>query len=291
MANERLLVGVEVRDLILVSAGGSPVLSQHEKLAAILARQGAVLPGLFAKPEHDAAAGAPIRRVTWYGQAIQDPVPLRTLDGPRRLRAEALLRSRFEAMRPLLSDPEAAPLLRAALLLRGEDDILWGGDAPVLVNWVLVPAAIGSSAPAQAQHFAATLGRYAPAGFDPWHVPVAGLLAAGVTAAGAAAGASAVGAPLAAAPGDARAGGRARGFLGATAAASPMFGSDGQGAKDVLPSRQAISSGQRACHGAWLIRKSRAGHPASIHKPASRRCPPKRQGARISAGSERHTRR
>ncbi len=239
MANERLLTGVELADLILVPAGGSPALAQYEKLAALLASQAAALPGLFAKPEHAAAAGAPIKRVTWYGQAIQDPVPLRTLDGARRLRAETLLRSRFEAMRPLLSDREAAPLLRAALLLRGEDDILWGGDAPVLVNWGIVPAAIGSSASAQAQHFAATLGRYSPAGFDPWQMPAAGSRTAGVTMAGAALRSSSADEALATAspggppapppappaepppgpPAGNGAGGGARGVLGATAAA------------------------------------------------------------------------
>jgi S1-C subfamily serine protease len=222
LANERLLTGVELGDLFLVPAGGTPALAQHDKLKTLLARLDAALPELFAKPEHDSAAGVPIQRVTWYGQAIQDPVPLRTLDGPRRLRAETMLRSRFEAMRPLLSDPEAAPLLRAALMMRGEDDILWGGDAPVLVNWGLVPAAIGAAPTAQAQHFAATLGRYAPAGFDPWQVSATAPRAAvGATLApGAAAGGPPVlpPAPPGGPPEGGGTGGASRGVLSAMAA-------------------------------------------------------------------------
>ena len=170
MSTERLLSGLELGDLTLVPVGGVPVVQQHERLAALLGRQRLGLGAFFAKPEVD---GTPVRRITWYGQAIQDPVPVRLLDGPQRQRAEAILRTRFEALLPLLTHPEAGPLLRGALLLRGEDDVLWGGDAPVLVNWGLTPPAIGTEPASQQAHFAATLGRYAPTGFDPWRAAAA----------------------------------------------------------------------------------------------------------------------
>jgi S1-C subfamily serine protease len=170
LSTERLLSGLELGDLTLVPVGGVPVVQQHARLAALLGRQRLGLAAFFAKPEVD---GTSVKRITWYGEAIQDPVPVRLLEGPQRTRAEAILRTRFEALLPLLTHPEAGPLLRGALLLRSEDDILWGGDAPVLVNWGLTPPAIGTEAASQQAHFAATLGRYAPAGFDPWRAMAA----------------------------------------------------------------------------------------------------------------------
>jgi S1-C subfamily serine protease len=169
----RLLAGTSFRDRHLVALDGAPVLGAFERLRAAL-RQGAPRAvDLFAEPHPDPREGAP-QRATWYGEASADPVPLASLPTTQRLAAEQALRERLEALVPLLADPATAPLLRAALLIAGTEDVLWTGEAPILVNWGVVPAAIERSPEGYAAHFAATLGRFAPPGFAPWTMTAPG---------------------------------------------------------------------------------------------------------------------
>jgi len=167
----RLLAGTGFQDRHLVPLDGSPVLAAFDRLREAL-RQGAPRAvDLFAEPHLDPREGAP-QRATWYGEASADPVPIASLTTTQRLIAEQALRERLEALVPLLADPATAPLLQAALLVPGAEDVLWTGEAPILVNWGVVPAAITRSPEGFAAHFAATLGRFAPPGFTPFPRPV-----------------------------------------------------------------------------------------------------------------------
>jgi S1-C subfamily serine protease len=163
----RLLAGTGFQDRHLVPLDGAPVLAAHARLREAL-RQGAPRAmDLFAEPHLDPREGPP-QRATWYGEASTDPVPIASLGTTQRLVAEQALRERLEALVPLLADPATAPLVQAALLVPGTEDVLWTGEAPILVNWGVVPAAIERSPEGFGAHFAATLGRFAPPGFTPF---------------------------------------------------------------------------------------------------------------------------
>ncbi len=183
----RLLAGTGFQDRHLVALEGAPVLGAFERLRAALRERAPRAVDLFAEPHPDPREGAP-QRATWYGEASADPVPLASLPTTQRLAAEQALRERLEALVPLLADPATAPLLRAALLVAGTEDVLWTGEAPILVNWGVVPAAIERSPEGYAAHFAATLGRFAPPGFAPWTMaaPAAAPVAAALPIAAAA---------------------------------------------------------------------------------------------------------
>ncbi len=169
----RLLAGTAFQDRHLVAVNDAPALTAHDRLRDAL-RQGAPRAmDLFAEPHLDPREGPP-QRASWYGEASADPVPVSSLATTQRLIAEQALRERLEALVPLLADPATAPLVQAALLVPSTEDVLWTGEAPILVNWGVVPAAIERSPEGFGAHFAATLGRFAPPGFTPFPRPVLG---------------------------------------------------------------------------------------------------------------------
>ncbi len=100
------------------------------------------------------------------------------------------MRGRLADLVPLFGDAEAGPLLRAALSLPGRADILWTGEAPVLVNWGVVPAQVGEDPAALARHFAEVFRDLVPGGANPWAAAAPAAPAAAV-AGGAALGAGA----------------------------------------------------------------------------------------------------
>lgn len=195
MTSARYLQAAELEDRLPLRAGAAIALAQHARLAALIEAKAPAAAGLFAEPVLDPKDSPAPRRVSWYGPASEDPVPLERLPTAQRLLAESELRSRLSALQPLLADPEAGGLLRAALMVSGQGDILWTGAAPVLVNWGIVPASVGEAPEALARHFDATLGRYAPPHANPWRA------AAFAAPAGAAAGAAAAPTGLAAGAG------------------------------------------------------------------------------------------
>lgn len=192
MTSARYLQAAELEDRLPLRAGDATALAQHARLAALIEAKAPAAAGLFAEPVLDPKDSAAPRRVSWYGPASEDPIPLERLPTAQRLLAESELRSRLSALQPLLADAEAGTLVRAALMVPGQDDILWTGAAPVLVNWGIVPASVGAAPEALARHFDATLGRYAPPHANPWR-SAAAAGPAGMAAGAAASGAGAAG--------------------------------------------------------------------------------------------------
>ena len=198
MSGSRLLLGSSLTDRTLLAVAGQPAILQHERLVALLAERAPRAAEMFAEPWPDAKEGQPITRVSWYARAGEDPVAFETLPTSQRLAAENALRGRLADLVPLFGDAEAGPLLRAALTLSGPADILWTGEAPVLVNWGIVPANVGEDPTRLASHFAGVFRDLVPGGANPWASsrppppapPVAGVAAAaaGAAAVGVAAG-------------------------------------------------------------------------------------------------------
>ncbi len=168
MAASRLLVGSSLSDRVLVQHGGTPVLFHHAALRDALSARAPLAADLFAEPVLDRSDSGPPTRVSWYAPANQDPVTLDTLSPSTRALAETALRERFAALAPLFSDPGLGPLLRAALAIAGRDDILWTGEAPVLVNWGLVPVAVGTDTATLERHFQSTFRGLVDPGASPW---------------------------------------------------------------------------------------------------------------------------
>lgn len=193
MSGSRLLLGSSLTDRTLLQVEGQPAILQHERLVKLLGERAPRAAEMFAEPWPDAKEGQPITRVSWYAKAGEDPVAFETLPTSQRLAAENALRGRLADLVPLFGDAEAGPLLRAALTLSGQADILWTGEAPVLVNWGIVPANVGEDSARLATHFAGVFRDLVPGGANPWASsrpppppgpPVSGLATAAVGAAG-----------------------------------------------------------------------------------------------------------
>jgi S1-C subfamily serine protease len=79
-----------------------------------------------------------------------------------RAEAETSLKQLLSEIAGKLSDPDFGPLIGAALLLDGPDDIWVVDRKPVLVNWGIAPVEAQGSIAARETHFAHTLGRFLP---------------------------------------------------------------------------------------------------------------------------------
>ena len=179
-----------------VAVGDQPVIQAYPELRRFIAEhRGPEAAGLFAEPVTTSSPGNDAAPVSWYAAMSGDPRTLATLDAEAREQPEALLRRRLADLAPLLDDPRQGHLVRAALNIASVKDILVIGDQPVLTNWGLLPQGLIADETARRDHFARTLGAYAPFGAPPLNfadrnaptssVAAAGLAGAAALAAGA----------------------------------------------------------------------------------------------------------
>jgi S1-C subfamily serine protease len=171
MASPRFLTKTDLAGLVPIQVQGAPAIAQASRLNDLLsARLGPEAAALFAEPvaTPDAARGG--GSVSWYASASGEPAPLSSLPETRRALLTAGLRDRLAALAPLLNDPQAGPLLRAALLLPGPEQVLALDDTVVLAGWGLVPRDLPADAAARAAHAARVFG-------DAWPAPLAAAMA------------------------------------------------------------------------------------------------------------------
>jgi hypothetical protein len=164
MASPRFLTKTDLAGLVPLQADGAPAISQAARLGDLLSsRLGPEAASLFAEPvaTPDAARGG--GSVSWYAPASGEPVPLASLPEARRALLTAGLRDRLAALAPLMGDPQAGPLLRAALILPGPDQVLALDDTVVLAGWGVAPRDLAADAPARAAHAARVFGAAWPA--------------------------------------------------------------------------------------------------------------------------------
>ncbi len=145
-----------------LSLDGEPVLDRFQLLRdGIIGVAGREAAALFAEPVAS-RKGVEIE-IAWYGQPEGDPRPLASLDADLKRILGDKLRARLQAMAPLLADTRIGPLLARALYVADAGDILAVGQEPVLVRWGILPDGVDAADRAHlTQHFAATLGPYAP---------------------------------------------------------------------------------------------------------------------------------
>ncbi len=146
-----------------VKFGNGLVLEHHEEIRALLReRLGGQTAALFAEPLVSRGNDAAPASVAWYSEIEGKARPLSALPASAKSAVEAYLADSLAPLRPLFDDPDAGPLLGAALWQLDAGDILVVGGRAVLVNWGMRPAHIGTNAAALAANYAATLGRYLP---------------------------------------------------------------------------------------------------------------------------------
>lgn len=163
MAIPQLIRTTDTTGLGPVSVGGTPVVHGAPELRDLIeTRLGPGSFAFFAEPAVSGRPGQTVERVSWFGEHAGEGVALADLTGAGKAQAEDALRQTMRRLAPLLGDARHAPLLRAALMVPGDEDIrILGGD-PVLTNWGFVPAGVDpGNVDALDRHWHATLGRYA----------------------------------------------------------------------------------------------------------------------------------
>ena len=144
------------------------MLEKHEELRTILRdRLGGPAAGLFAEPLLSRGNDSAPASVSWYGEHEGNPRPLSALPMAARGAVETYLSDTLGPMRALLDDLEVGPLLGAALWQMESSDVMVVGGRPVLINWGMRPARLGSDTFALSAHYGATLGRYLPLATPP----------------------------------------------------------------------------------------------------------------------------
>lgn len=169
MAIPQLIRTTDTAKLVPIDLGGQPAVRAATELRDLLeTRLGPGSSGFFAEPAVAGRPGATVERVSWFGEQAGEGLALSALTGAQKTQAEDQLRQTLRRLAPLLADPRHGPLVRAALIVPGDDDIRLVAGDPVLTNWGFAPQGLDPADPAQIdRHWQATLGRFA-AFPSPW---------------------------------------------------------------------------------------------------------------------------
>lgn len=139
------------------------VIDAYERLRRVLQQHcGEAVTDLFAEPVITRSNGASPARVDWYTN-LDGPIrPLADLD----LTSADLVRDRLgialAGLEPALRDRAAGALMAACLNLASPHAVLAVGNAPLLVDWGLLPQGLSADERGRARHYASTLGATAP---------------------------------------------------------------------------------------------------------------------------------
>ncbi len=153
-----------------------PVVEAFDRLRRILRQHGGdAAAELFAEPVISRSNGAAPARVDWYTN-LDGPIrPLTDLDPDNAARLRHRLATALAALEPVLQDREAGAFTAACLNLAGPSAVLAVGDAPLLVDWGLLPQGLAADERGRVRHYASTLGAvapdflpYPPVGRDDW---------------------------------------------------------------------------------------------------------------------------
>jgi S1-C subfamily serine protease len=130
-----------------------------ERIAALASSDAAAL---FAEPVLPRGVTSPGTTISWYSPHEGAVVELDAIDDVARKPVAERLAQRLAALSPALADVEIGPILSAWLNITSPKDILSVGGEPVLVNWGFLPGDKAATFDHRREHFARTLGRFAP---------------------------------------------------------------------------------------------------------------------------------
>ncbi|KZC01937.1 putative serine protease HhoB [Methylobacterium radiotolerans] len=154
----RTLAGLDA-----VRTDDRPVIEAYDRLRRILRQRGGdAAAELFAEPVISRSNGAAPARVDWYTN-LDGPIrPLAELDPDSAARLRRRLGAALAALEPVLRDRETGAFAASCLNLAGPSAVLAVGDAPLLVDWGLLPQGLAADERGRVRHFASTLGALAP---------------------------------------------------------------------------------------------------------------------------------
>jgi S1-C subfamily serine protease len=121
----------------------------------------------FAEPTVRREQSGEALNIAWFGAYDDVAKPLDALDAGTRARVEGDLRTKLDALRPALADPEIGDAVGAMLNLADSRSVMGVGEHAVLVNWGILPRQAQESQDAFAAHSAATIGPYLPLSISP----------------------------------------------------------------------------------------------------------------------------
>jgi hypothetical protein len=161
--NSHFIRGTDVSRHEPTLIGGVPsVESYHSLIGRLESLVGRDAAALFAEPVLPSGMTGASTTISWYCARDGGVVEFETIDEIARKPIIEKLAARLVALEPALRDPEVGPALGTWLNIFDPADILSVGGEPVLVDWGFLPAGIGADLTARENHFARTLGRFAP---------------------------------------------------------------------------------------------------------------------------------
>ncbi|MCJ2016263.1 serine protease [Methylobacterium sp. E-065] len=157
----RTLAGLDT-----VRADDRPVIEAYDRLRRVLHEHGGdAVAGLFAEPVISRSNGTALARVDWYTNLDGRIRPLADLEPDSAAQLRHRLGAALAALEPVLRDREAGAFAAACLNLVGPSAVLAVGDAPLLVDWGLLPQGLAANERGRVRHYASTLGAIAPSHF------------------------------------------------------------------------------------------------------------------------------
>ncbi len=141
--------------------GKAAILSYGPLIAHIKRTAGPEAAALFAEPQLPRGSTGETGTISWYAARQGTVAAIDTIDEGARRQIAQKLADRLKMLAKALADDALGPAVASWLNIGGNGDILSVGGEPVLVNWGAVPATVVTREQ-RAEHYANTLGRFAP---------------------------------------------------------------------------------------------------------------------------------
>lgn len=164
--------------------GNSPLDHFEEMQAQIKELAGPSAGKLLCEPLISEGNGEAATTISWYAAYEGAATPITALDPARRASAEALLKTRIEALQPVIAAAPGGQMIASSLYLPDPSDVFVIGVEPVLTNWGLVTFGAQDTPVRQTAAFAAGLGAFGLAmtapplsaqNFDSWRERLPGV--------------------------------------------------------------------------------------------------------------------
>jgi S1-C subfamily serine protease len=161
--NRHFVRSTDISERTPTRIDGAPSVNAYDQLIGRLEkRAGRDAATLFAEPVFPTNVAGISARISWYSVYEGSVVEIASIDEVARRPVVEKLAARLAAFEIALHDPEIGPAIATWLNIIDPRDIISVGGEPVLVGWGFLPANISQDRQARAEHFAQTLGRFAP---------------------------------------------------------------------------------------------------------------------------------
>ncbi len=143
--------------------GGAPAVNHYraliDRVEALAGREAA---SLFAEPVLPGGGARIATTISWYCAFEGAVIALDSIDEIAHRPVAEKLAARLQALSPALRDRGIGAALGTWLNIAAPSDIISVGGEPIFVDWGFLPAGVADEPLARNDHFARTLGRFAP---------------------------------------------------------------------------------------------------------------------------------